>query len=354
VAVAIAMPFAESGFSEEYAYFLGVGRCPNPAGLLNKGRTYRCVSCKSWACEHCSIVRARSWLARASRGNWTHFWSLTVLGDGTATQENIRALRYSRKILFAWVSRNLGRVVNKAIVLERGDKHGRLHAHILLQLVFHDDSKYVGDYARSHDKASWRWFDWKALQAWAKQEFRKHHNVLGALDFQPIWTSSPRAYAGYVVPYLRKQVGDVGWPRGTVRAQLLGPDVRDRRLPTEGGWRFLPFRTRLGTLEENIAATIAADRAPVLGLSDDGIGIEITHAGHEFYDLSGRGLRSLDSVGALQGNHKRKVSEAASSAWTPGYRGPGGLDAESANSSLDLFSDEKVNQKRRSKKENVK
>ena len=172
----------------------------------------RIAACGSWSCSRCAPINAWRLRTRVREVRFTHFITLTFdssLAPGaTRAALALAALAWSR--VRKWLRRRgLKRFLR---VAELGERGGRLHLHVLVQLG---------------------WLDYRAL----------HHELRRAgfgrvADFQKL--RNKRGVTAYVTKYVSK-CGRGAWPKWSRRFQTDVPRLRPRA-PRRPGWSFFSNR----------------------------------------------------------------------------------------------------------------
>jgi hypothetical protein len=172
----------------------------------------RIAPCGSWSCSRCAPINAWRLRRRVRAVRFTHFLTLTFdssLAPGaTRAALSLAALAWSR--VRKWLRRRgLGRFLR---VAELGERGGRLHLHVLVQLG---------------------WLDYRAL----------HHELRRAgfgrvADFKRL--RNGRGVTAYVTKYISKCAAGA-WPRWARRFQTDVPRLRPHS-PRQPGWCFFTNR----------------------------------------------------------------------------------------------------------------
>lgn len=159
--------------------------------------------CGSWRCDRCGRRNVGRFLKRIRGRTYSRMATITLEGDGRPSRENLRRLNAGWRTWKRWLDRTVGRKVAFTWVNEQGEKSGRLHKHVLLDIPR---------------------FDYRHARAAAVR------NRLGrVIDFQKVRNFGAQSY---VVKYLSKGLG-VEWPKYTRRCQTTEP-----RPQSQEGWEF--------------------------------------------------------------------------------------------------------------------
>lgn len=160
---------------------------------LNTGEMF-VARCKRWACAECGPRRVRRFVKRIAPAAWRYMVTLTVLGDdGVPHADNIKKLNHRWRSFSRWLKRNYG-LHNYVWVNERGELHGRLHKHVLVE------SDYI-EYGEAQEAAK--------------------RDGLGKVNFRPV--ESQRKARWYVSKYLSKSLDGKQWPKCSRRCQTTVP-----------------------------------------------------------------------------------------------------------------------------------